>query len=477
MNYFDRLKKEPSPPNEPVPSIRPSQPARRIVRDITPPEREPLRLPPKLRREPRERVPPPARAAEEPPGAPEALTEPIIAVHTWEPEAIRRRRLRRRLFVAGTGALVALGAVVPTVAFPQFSITIIPKSETISVPAMEFRALTSATEARTSERRLPAIAVSTVKTVAREFESSGMKFIQERARGSILLYNAYSSAPQSLIANTRLQDPSGKIFRLRSGITIPGARVSEGKIVPTSIPADIIADETGTGSNIGPAEFRIPGFRGTPKYQGFYAKSETAFTGGFSGEARIVEAGDLQRASEELTKEAIEALRQELEAKVPADHDFLSPEGARELLITNIEQPKAGERYDRFPVTVHARGRIFAIRRSDLGKSLAALLLPVAEGFNIRLPPAQPGLALREVRIGSDEMLFSVSGELAYWREGDAAAMASILHASTPAKAEAYLRGRDEIESFRVRRFPFWLWFIPGRAGGLEISFGPPAAK
>ncbi|MDP3727268.1 MAG: hypothetical protein Q8R35_01360 [bacterium] len=475
MNYFDRLKKDAKLSGEPLPPPEIDRPAKRIVRDIMPPEREPLRLQPKPRREPRERAPSPPPAAPTPLLAPDAPEpEPVVAVHTWEPEVIRRRRLRRRFFLAAAGVLVALGAIVPTAFFPQFAITIHPKAETVFVTPLEFRALTSITEARTPERRLPAIEVTTVKALTREFESSGKKFIQERAHGTVLLYNAYSSAPQSLIANTRIQDPAGKIFRLRSGITIPGARVNEGKIVPTSIPVDVIADEVGEDSNIGPAEFHIPGFRGTPKYQGFYAKSETAFTGGFSGEARIVEAGDLRRASEELTRDAIAALRQELEARIPADPDFLSPEGARELLITSIEQPKAGARYDRFPVTVSARGRVFAIRRSDLGESLAALLLPAADGFHIRLAPAQPALALTGVRIGSDEMQFTVSGELAYWREGDSSVIASVLHASTPAKAEAYLRGREEIASFRIRRFPAWLWFIPGRPGGLEINFTAP---
>ncbi len=51
----------------------------------------------------------------------------------------------------------------------------------------------------------------------------------------------------------------------------------------------------------------------------------------------------------------------------------------------------------------------------------------------------------------------------------------AILRASTPEKAEAYLKSRPEIESFRIKRFPAWLWFIPARPGGFRITVEPPA--
>lgn len=490
MGYLDRLKKESE--SDIAPASRVSRPQKRIVQDIAPPEEGPIRLkprpliPPLTSRGRFQTRPEAAEANGEPaplpaasvPAPPPTEPEPLIAVHTWEPDALRRARRKRRLMLSGAGLAVLLGVVLPTIAFPRFSVTIIPKVETMNVPVTEFVADTDSTTPQTGSRRLPAIEITVDKSVSASFESSGKKFLQERARGAVLLYNAFSSAPQTLVANTRLQDPSGKIFHLRSSVTIPGARVSEGKIVPTSIAAEVIATEAGEASNIEPAEFRIPGFRGTPKYQGFSAKSEKALTGGFIGEARIVEAEDLRRASEELTRTAIEALQQEILEKIPADRDFFSPAGGRELIITRIEQPKAGERHDQFMVSVQARGRAMVIRRSHLSRMLAELLLqPDEDAPTAKVAPDQPDLVFDGVRLGPEagEMRLTASGKLAYWREADYAAITSVLHASTPKKAEAYLRGREEIGAFRIKRFPLWLWFIPSREDGLKINVEPPA--
>ncbi len=494
MGYLDRLKKESesdAAPVSPLPRIsseasRIVRPQKRIVQDIAPPEEGSLRLQPRPTSRsvaPRGRFGRPEEAKDLPSSPPlpnetkPSRSELEIAVHVWEPDPLRKIRRKRRLTTAVAAFVLLLGAVLPIVVFPRFSVTIIPKVETVNVPAMEFVADTDSTTPQASSRRLPAIEVSANKTVSASFESSGKKFLQERARGTVLLYNAFSSAPQALVANTRLQDPSGKIFRLRSSVTVPGAQVSEGKIVPTFISGGVVAEEPGEAFNIEPTEFRIPGFRGTPKYQAFSAKSEEAFIGGFVGEARIVEPEDLRRASEELTRTAIETLGQELAEKIPGDPDFFSPPGTRELVITRIDQPRAGERHDQFTVSVHARGRAVVIRKSHLSGILLELLLPPDKDTSMaRVSSDQPELILGDIRLGPEggEMRLTASGKLAFWREADRAAVASVLHASTPKKAEAYLRGREEIGAFRIERFPPWLWFIPAREDGLKIDVEPP---
>lgn len=91
--------------------------------------------------------------------------------------------------------------------------------------------------------------------------------------GVIEIYNAYSAAPQKLIAQTRFETKDGKIFRIQNPIIIPGAKISGSKLTPSSAKTNVVGDEISDDYLIGPSYFTIPGFKGSPKYAGFYAKN------------------------------------------------------------------------------------------------------------------------------------------------------------------------------------------------------------
>ena len=487
MSYFDMLRsaKEPAKENGGLrhPKAR-GMMRREIVRDIVPPPEEPS--PPRPRTavtpkpvRPRPAIEPPSPGPRPPLRQPaeRPTKEPSVAIRTWVPERRRRVQFMQRMLALAAFTLLALAVILPTAVFPRFTIAIVPKLERVSVPPTNLTADTLAAAPSSAGRRIPALRIVAEKQLTREYEATGTKFFQERARGTVLLFNAFSSQPQSLVANTRLQDSSGRVFRLRSAVIIPGARVEAGKIQPTAVPAEVVAAEPGEASNIGAAEFRIPGFRGTSKYGGFYAKSEKPFSGGFVGQASVVQAADVTAASEDLTRRAVEELKGELDAKAPTDPDFIAPEGGREIAIVRIDQPPAGERMERFPVRVVVRGELIAVRRSQLGQLLGAImLLATAETDGLSIAPHQPALELRGLKQGSAAccLNLAVSGALDYWRAPSSAELRSVLLDSTPAKAEAYLRGRPEIGEFSIKRFPRWLWFIPQRTGGLEITIRPP---
>jgi hypothetical protein len=105
----------------------------------------------------------------------------------------------------------------------------------------------------------------------------------QKARGTAVIYNEFSSEPQSLVATTRLETPDGKLFRLVEGVTVPGMTDVSGKKEPGAIEADVIADQVGAEYNIEPTTFTIPGFKGGPKYAKFSAKSMKSMSGGGGG--------------------------------------------------------------------------------------------------------------------------------------------------------------------------------------------------
>ncbi|MEK7134904.1 MAG: hypothetical protein AAB735_00640 [Patescibacteria group bacterium] len=113
------------------------------------------------------------------------------------------------------------------------------------------------------------------KIIETSNESSGSPL---RTGGFIQIYNAYSAAPQKLVAQTRFETKDGKIFRIQNPVIVPGAKMSGTKLTPSSIRVAVVSDAAGEEYKIGPSYFTIPGFKESPKYAGFYAESAESMT-------------------------------------------------------------------------------------------------------------------------------------------------------------------------------------------------------
>jgi len=106
------------------------------------------------------------------------------------------------------------------------------------------------------------------------------KGVSQRAEGVVVIYNTFSSAPQALDIDTRLEGSNGKIYKTKKRIVVPG--MTKGN-VPGSSEVGIYASASGEEYNSGPLDFKIFGFKGTSKYSKFYARSKGPIAGGFQG--------------------------------------------------------------------------------------------------------------------------------------------------------------------------------------------------
>lgn len=141
--------------------------------------------------------------------------------------------------------------------------------------------------------------------VSGEGQKSGKK-----ASGSVVIYNEYSTAPQPLVATTRLETEDGKIFRLVKGVTVPGTTKVGNEIKPGAIEASVIADKAGSEFNIDSSKFTIPGFAGGEKFEKFYAKSSVAMAGGTSTE----EGGNIESLKTKIIQSDINSAKEKTEA-------------------------------------------------------------------------------------------------------------------------------------------------------------------
>lgn len=286
-------------------------------------------------------------------------------------ELPKSKKLIGNIFRLKTLILV-LVAVLMLGVFPYVALAVLPKAEiTLDMQKEDWIfknaviADKAITEIDNAASRIPGQVFIQKTNITSRFPASGKKNIEKKATGSVTLYNAYSSAAQALVANTRLMTPDEKVFRLVSAVTVPGAKIENGKVIPSSVVVDVIADKPGDSYNIGPVEkFTIPGFSGTPKYEGFYATSKAAFTGGFIGEAKVATDADIKLAKEKAAESLESSLKTLLATQMPSD--FKALDDASVFTVTKQTVTPEADTDGQFVVLSEGQISLIAFREKDL---------------------------------------------------------------------------------------------------------------
>jgi hypothetical protein len=74
----------------------------------------------------------------------------------------------------------------------------------------------------------------------------------------------------------------------------------------------VYADSYGADYNSEPTDFTIPGFKGTPRYVGFFGRSDGKISGGASGDVSMPAISDINAAKDELALELGQKLKEKL---------------------------------------------------------------------------------------------------------------------------------------------------------------------
>ncbi len=226
---------------------------------------------------------------------------------------------RMKLIIAGIGVIVLLliGSVSFFLFTPKATITVLPtytkEQNTFELKLISAGTDSPSTDTDTSTLEVPYRLIEDTIAVPLTITPSGVGASGERkARGKVVIYNAFSTDPQPLVATTRLETSTGIIFRLTTGVTVPGVTTIAGKEEPGAIEAEIVADQSGDTYNIASTTFTIPGFKGNAKFDKFSAKLLTATTGGSKNGAAgdpLLTISDIEQARKLARDTAIEMFR------------------------------------------------------------------------------------------------------------------------------------------------------------------------
>ena len=249
---------------------------------------------------------------------------------------------------------------------PKAKVTVFLKTKSQSTDA-EIKGDIKNTSVDVFNKSIPAKLISFTNEISKSFESTGEKAASSRkARGTITIYNEYSRAPQPLVATTRFLSADGKLFRLVSGVTIPGMSADS---KPGAIEADVAADEAGDSFNIGATTFSIPGFQGSgnEKYSKFYAKSFSAMSGGGSGDvmASAITESDVSSAKSKILTEFNSGIKQKI--KDQSGEEYLVLDDAFAVSEDNYRfSNSVGDVADEFTVTLSAKVNAVVFSEKDL---------------------------------------------------------------------------------------------------------------
>ncbi|MEK7643562.1 MAG: hypothetical protein AAB372_03915 [Patescibacteria group bacterium] len=264
----------------------------------------------------------------------------------------------RRAVVAIGAAVILLGLAVSFVWWnASMTITVVPKRAEFDLGEKGIM-LT-----------VPAEELSSSLVKRGEGESLESKTFNEKARGTIIIFNKFSAASQSLVTNTRFETPEGKIYRLQKGVVVPG--MSAGK--PSSIEAVIIADQPGPSYNIGLTDFTIPGFKGSTKFEKFYGRSKTEMTGGASGEGKVIGAKEAQELLSKLEGEMLVELQKQFESTIPEGMRIFK-DTIDYKTISKITDPTVGSKSDKFFAEVRGETKTLGIKEEIYQEMLAKAL-------------------------------------------------------------------------------------------------------
>jgi len=371
------------------------------------------------------------------------------------------------------GGFVALVLIIwgALVFLPRVDVRIVPKRVSWTFDStVGVRSSLSALSVE--DVRIPGEVFSEVKNAVSYFPATGTKYVERKAKGTITIYNAYSSAPQTLVATTRFKTPDGKIYRLADKVVVPGAIITGGKIEPSHIDAAVVADGSGPSYNIGPvAKFTIPGFEGGDRFDGFYGSSNADMSGGFVGQSAYPTDSDIEVAK----KAAEDSIKGTLLTSfslntLPKDFEFIPNTEAytvgKSVVDTDVNDQ------NQFSVVIDGKVEAIAFRSSDLlallkdkGLSEAGLSSDdyVVESDN--LTKADPTIDWK-----TGNMTLPVQYQATFVRNIDVAALSHAIAGKSETDLKSTVFGLSGIEKATASFWPFWVSKAPTNEKRITIS-------
>lgn len=404
---------------------------------------------------------------------------PERSIRNIEPSEARLRMTRpmpnraperppKRRFGIWIVALVALCvALVAGVLlfFPGTTVTITPRSQT--VPFDSVTLFTAYPKETAPPNSIGYTIFSQVFEDSAVVEANGIEKVEEQASGKITIYNEHSASPVRLIKNTRFQSPDGHIFRIPASVDVPGKTGT-----PGSIEVTVVADAAGEEYNVPPGRFTLPGLRSTPDmYEKVYARSTTAFTGGFIGNRPAVPEATLDAARAEIRNRLTEKVNGLAAATTPGTFTF--PTLARMSFETLPPREESGGNV-RINEKVTVTMPLFD--EGSFANAVGGAVSASAEGHTLTLVRSSDLSASSSLAtlVPGESFVFSLSGVGQLIWNVDEEAVKTALLGKEETAFESIIGAFPSVDTARARITPLWAKTFPKDPSRITIEVETP---
>ncbi len=363
--------------------------------------------------------------------------------------------------------LVSLGAY--SVLSPKLSVIITPKKETINFD-FQVSVDSSLASINLAKARIPGQVIKVERELSDSFTASGKQDKATKAEGDITIYNNFGSGSQILVKNTRFKTKDGLIYRLQSTTTVPGAKMSGTKVsTPGIVNAHVIADQTGSSYNIDPSEFSIPGFQGTPKFLGFYAKSSKPFNGGGSSNATFATREDLDKAKTALSEKMMQGVQDYIATQISKGTKYIpesifsgDPQLSADVVDSVNSQFKATLKTT-YTVIVFSEADIASLADYTIGGKISDTRKAIS---NTRV------ISYSDAIISQDKTALSFTAKISELMLGavDKNDLQQLLAGKDEGEIREILGVNESIDSAEITFWPLWASKAPTNPDAIEVS-------
>jgi hypothetical protein len=292
---------------------------------------------------------------------------------------------------------------------------------------------------------------------------------EEKAKGVITVYNAYSASPRTLIPS-RFVSSDGKLFWSTEKTTLPGASYEKGKLIPGEKNIEVEAAEAGEEYNIEPTTFALPALAGTGLYTKIYAKSFSSMSRGFRGEIAQITQPDLDSARAVLAERLKQQSLEFFKTKISDDFVLLDEAFSYDISDTNSSQ-KVGTGTESFNLEAKIKSKAIVFEKSDV-ESLAKNIInsDIEKSQKIQEEKLEIGYFLKEKDLDSGKLVLDLEIKAVVYQAIDLNELKKALLGRSINEAKLFLNNLSELDRVELKSW-FFLRRIPEDANRLELNF------